>query len=51
MPPELTWTTCLGVVYAARQLASDTLDTVTEPDPIALGNDLEIWLTDLFRER
>jgi AcrR family transcriptional regulator len=47
----LPWTAYIGVVYAARQLASDALDNEPEPDLIALGDDLEIWLADLFRER
>ena len=50
-PTELPWTAYIGVVYAARQLASDALDTEAEPDLVALGEELEIWLADLFRER
>jgi hypothetical protein len=37
----------IGVVYTARQLASDALDEAAEPDLSALGD----WLTDLLRER
>ena len=48
---ELPWTAYLGVVYAARQLASDALDTATEPDLPALGRDLQVWMADLFRVR
>ena len=48
---ELPWTAYIGVVYAARQLASDALDTAAEPDLPALGSDLQIWLSDLFRAR
>ena len=44
-------TAFIGVVYAARQLASDALDTEAEPDLNALGDDLQRWLQDLFRER
>lgn len=50
-PPELPWTAYIGVVYAARQLASDALDEMHDPDLVALSDDLEIWLSDLFRER
>jgi len=45
----LPWTAFVGVVYAARQLASDVLDAETEPDLAALGEDLQIWISDLFR--
>jgi len=45
----LPWTAFVGVVYAARQLASDALDAETEPDLAALGEDLQIWISDLFR--
>jgi AcrR family transcriptional regulator len=48
-PAELPWTAHIGVVYAARQLASDALDTAAEPDLVALGSDLEIWTSDLAR--
>jgi AcrR family transcriptional regulator len=41
----------IGVVYAARQLASDALDASPKPDLGALGEDLRIWISDLFRER
>ncbi|MGZ6268340.1 MAG: TetR/AcrR family transcriptional regulator, partial [Candidatus Limnocylindrales bacterium] len=50
-PPELPWTAYIGVVYAARQLAADALDEAPEPDLTALGEDLEIWVSDLFRPR
>lgn len=50
-PPELPWTAYIGVVYAARQLAVDALDEAPEPDLAALGEDVGIWLTDLFRQR
>jgi hypothetical protein len=40
VPAELPWTAYIGVVYAARQLASDALDTAAEPDLVALGDDL-----------
>ena len=45
------WSAYIGVVYAARQLASDALDTSAKPDLTALSEDLRIWITDLFRER
>jgi AcrR family transcriptional regulator len=48
---ELPWTACIGVVYAARQLAADALDTEAEPDLGALGDELEGWLLDTFRAR
>ena len=52
MPPaELPWTAYIGVVYAARQLASDALDTAAEPDLAELGADLRVWIADLFRAR
>ena len=38
-------------VYAARQLASDALDTTAEPDLTALGADLDVWIADLVRVR
>ena len=50
-PAELPWTAYIGVVYAARQLASDALDTAAEPDLGALGVDLEVWVSDLARAR
>lgn len=50
-PLELPWTAYIGVVYAARQLASDALDTAATPDLAALGADLEGWVVDLFRAR
>jgi AcrR family transcriptional regulator len=50
-PPELPWTAYLGVVYAARQLASDALDTASNPDLTELGDQLRIWIADLFRIR
>lgn len=50
-PTELPWTAYIGVVYATRQLASDALDVDASPDLIALGADLETWVSDLFRER
>lgn len=50
-PAELPWTAYIGVVYAARQLASDALDCEGEPNLVALGEALETWVSDLFRER
>jgi hypothetical protein len=50
-PAELLWSAHIGVVYAARQLASDALDETSQPDLVRLGADLEIWLSDLFRRR
>jgi AcrR family transcriptional regulator len=46
--PSLPWSAYIGVVYAARQLASDALDTSETPDLAALGEDLQIWLSDPF---
>jgi hypothetical protein len=39
------------MVYVARQLAADALDSAAEPDLIALGDELQTWMPDLFRER
>lgn len=50
-PAELPSTAYIGVVYAIRQLAADALDTEREPDLIALGQNLQIWVSDLFRQR
>ena len=50
-PPELSWSAYIGVVYATRQLVSDLLDESEQPDLLALGDDLQIWISDLFRER
>ena len=47
---SLPQTAFIGVVYAARQLASDALDTEADPDLEALGEDLQAWVADLFRE-
>jgi AcrR family transcriptional regulator len=49
--PSLPWSAYIGVVYAARQLASDALDTSEKPDLAALGEDLQIWLSDPFPEQ
>jgi AcrR family transcriptional regulator len=49
--PELPRSAYIGVVYAARQLSSDALDQTITPDLLALGTDIERWLSDLFRER
>jgi AcrR family transcriptional regulator len=49
--PSQPWSAYIGVVYAARQLASDALDTSATPDLVGLGEELQIWITDLFRER
>ncbi len=49
--PSLPWSAYIGVVYAARQLASDALDTSETPDLAALGEDLQIWLSDPFPEQ
>lgn len=48
---ELPASAYIGVVYAARQLAADRLDTEAEPDLGALGDELEAWLLDTFRAR
>jgi AcrR family transcriptional regulator len=50
-PPELPRTAYVGVVYATRQLAADALDEAPEPDLTTLGDDLEPWVADLFRQR
>jgi AcrR family transcriptional regulator len=49
--PSRPWTAYIGVVYAARQLASDALDTSAKPDLTALGDELRIWIADVFGER
>ena len=48
---DLPWSAYIGVVYAARQLASDALDVSVEPDLSALGADLRRWIADVFRAR
>jgi AcrR family transcriptional regulator len=50
-PAERPWTAYIGMVYVARQLAADALDSAAEPDLIALGDELQTWMPDLFRER
>lgn len=50
-PADIPWSAYIGVVYAVRQLASDALDTEPEPDLVTLGDDLQLWVTDLFRQR
>jgi AcrR family transcriptional regulator len=50
-PAPLPWTAYIGAVYAVRQLASDALDAVAEPDFAALGAELAVWMADLFRLR
>ncbi|MCW3068441.1 MAG: TetR/AcrR family transcriptional regulator [Solirubrobacterales bacterium] len=47
----MPWSAYIAAVYAVRQLASDALDEQAEPDLVALGADLHIWLSDLFRMR
>jgi AcrR family transcriptional regulator len=48
---ELPWSAYLGAVYAVRQLASDALDEAPAADLSALGEDMRVWLSDLFRQR
>ena len=48
---ELPWTAYIGVVHAIRQLASDALDAEPDPDLEAIGENLQLWLSDVFRER
>jgi AcrR family transcriptional regulator len=50
-PAERPWTAYIGVVYAARQLAADALDRADGPELIALGEELQTWMPDLFGER
>jgi AcrR family transcriptional regulator len=50
-PEQLSWSAYIGAVYAVRQLASDALDAEATPDLMALRDDLQIWLSDLFRQR
>ena len=50
-PDVLSPSAYIGVVYAARQLASDALDIDAEPDLVGLGDDMRPWLADLFRLR
>lgn len=45
----LPWSAYIGVIYVTRQLASDALDTEDDPDFEALGDELAVWVTDLFR--
>ncbi|HEY1238005.1 MAG TPA: TetR/AcrR family transcriptional regulator [Solirubrobacterales bacterium] len=49
--PSQPWSAYIGVVYAARQLASDALDASANPDLSALGEDLRVWMSDLFGDR
>jgi AcrR family transcriptional regulator len=46
--PSQPWSAYIGVVYAARQLASDALDASEKPDLGALAEDLRIWIPGLF---
>jgi AcrR family transcriptional regulator len=48
-PDVLPWSAYIGVIYTTRQLASDALDTESEPDLLALSDELAIWVSDLFR--
>lgn len=48
-PERLNWTAYLGVVYAARQLASDALEEQIHPDLAEIKKLMIVWLTDLFR--
>lgn len=41
----------IGMVYAARQLASDALDETAEPDFALIADELTQWLSDTFRLR
>ena len=50
-PAELPWTAYIGFVYAARQLASDAVDSDSAPDLGSLGQELNVWGSDLFRQR
>lgn len=45
----LPWSAYIGVIYVTRQLASDALDGEDDPDLEALGQELAIWVADLFR--
>lgn len=51
IPVDLPRTAYLGVVYAARQIASDALDDGGVPDFPALHAELLSWMSDLFRSR
>ena len=48
---DLPWTAYIGVVYAARQLASDALETAPEMDLSALVTDLNAWIGELLGSR
>jgi hypothetical protein len=50
-PDDVPETAYIGVVYTARQLASDALDAEADPDLTALGDDLAVWVADVFRQR
>ena len=50
-PADLPWSAYIGVVYAVRQLASDALDVEQEPDLTSLNDEVQVWISDLFRER
>ena len=48
-PRSLPLSAYLGAVYAARQIASDAVDTQRSPDLLALAPELAGWITDLLR--
>jgi len=48
---ELPMTAYLGVVYSARQIASDLLDSEDTPDLLARAPELSSWMSDLLGPR
>jgi AcrR family transcriptional regulator len=49
VPPSLTRSAYIGVVYAVRQLVSDAIESELNPNLKALNDDLAPWLNDIFR--
>lgn len=47
-PADIPGASYIGVVYAARQIASDVIDQAAEPDLTALAEDLRAFMSDVF---
>lgn len=48
-PAHVPWTSYIGVVYAARQIASDSIDQSAQPSLTGLADDLRDFMLDAFR--
>ena len=46
---DVPWTSYIGVVYAARQIASDSIDQSARPQLTSLADDLRDFMLDAFR--